>query len=65
MTKDAVSRHGAPASIAQPVGEARPQQAEVVTAEEHPKGAMLATVLYLAVVVGAWAYLYFMLLARG
>ncbi|MBE3599190.1 MAG: hypothetical protein IMX02_10520 [Limnochordaceae bacterium] len=42
----------------------RPAAPEEVV-EEHPRGAMLATLLYLLAIVGAWAYMYANLLSRG
>ena len=32
---------------------------------EHPKGALVITLVYFAVVVSAWSFMYFTLIGRG
>ena len=32
---------------------------------EHPKGALVITLLYFAMVMGGWCYMYFTLIGRG
>lgn len=46
-------------------GQASTAPAGVTEAEERPIGAMVVTLVYMALIVASWGYMYWVLLRRG